>query len=131
MDWSKLSRWSPHSRAETQPSRRRLKALATGLAFGVLEPISFLVALSSGAATAALVWARNAIACQWVALSYRFTPLAAVLAALLGLALGIAGEPVGWLVLAGSIVAVPTSMIGLAIITRAEEYDVIRHPWAP
>lgn len=96
-----------------------------GVATGLLDIFSLAVLLTSSATTSYLVWNRSPLVCSWVAISYRLAPILAVVAAALGIVLGIRGVGEGWLLLAGAVVSVPISLIGLEIIHRAEEYGVV------
>lgn len=96
-----------------------------GLVIGLLDTFSLAVVLSSTATTSYLVWNRSPLVCSWVAIGYRVAPILAVLAAGLGIVLGIRGVAEGWLLLVGAVISVPISLIGLEIIHRAEELGVV------
>lgn len=100
-------------------------ASIVGVVIGLLDTFSLAVVLSSSATTSYLVWNRSPLVCWWVAIGYRVAPILAVLAAALGIVLGVRGVGEGWLLLAGAVISVPISLIGLEIIHRAEEYGVV------
>ena len=100
-------------------------AVLVGLAYRALDPFNVALALASSATTSYLVWNRSPLMCRWIAFGYRLAPIMAVVSGALGIALGVGGESGGWLLLAGSVVAIPLSMVGLAILDRAEEYGVV------
>lgn len=71
------------------------------------------------------LWKRSAPIAAFVKMSYGFGGLAAPVVGLIGIALGVAGYQWGWAVLIAAVLYLGFSVLGLAIIERAEQAGVL------
>lgn len=92
---------------------------------GTLGWLAALLTVSSTLAWSLGLWTRSPVTTSFVKIGFGFSGLAAPLFGVAGLVLGALGTTWGWAILAGAIGYFALSVLGLEIIERAYEHDVI------
>lgn len=104
-----------------------LGTAVVSMAIGAIGWIGAALTVATSAAYAWGLWNRSAHAGSVMHLSYRLALIGLPIAALLGLAIALLGDRWGWAMMIGSIVGLGISMLGLAIVGRAWDYEVFEN----
>lgn len=95
------------------------------LAIGTFGWIAAALSIVSTATWASGLWQRSSPVTAFVKIGFGFGGLAAPLVGLVGVVVGIAGYAWGWAVVVAAVLYLGFSVLGLAIIERAEAAGVV------